>query len=185
MIDRAPNQPVVKQRSQTPKKDAHKDEPLGSSTSSYPAKQPQSLRPRSISMQILLFLLLACIASQSLVTAFQLNVKRLLGSAAIATGLFSGAVVQADTREIGSISTSGLIFKDTLKINAFKDPKVDGVIIYLADFERPLAGEKHLVTTFVVVFCFVVSTLSISFLSFLLLTLSTTCYLYFLSLYCR
>ena len=103
-------------------------------------------------MQILLFLLLACIASQSLVTAFQLNVKRLLGSAAIATGLFSGAVVQADTREIGSISTSGLIFKDTLKINAFKDPKVDGVIIYLADFERPLAGEKHLVTTFVVVF---------------------------------
>lgn len=98
-------------------------------------------------MQILFVLVLACIASQSLVSSFQLNVKRLLGSAAIATGLFSGAVVQADSREIGSISTSGLIFKDTLKINAFKDPKVDGVIIYLADFERPLTGEQDFVIT--------------------------------------
>ena len=95
-------------------------------------------------MKILFVLVLACIVTQSVVHSFQLNVKRLLGSAAIASSLFSGAVVQADSREIGSIATSGLIFKDTLKINAFKDPKVDGVIIYLSDFERPLTGEQNL-----------------------------------------
>ena len=83
-------------------------------------------------MQILFFLVLASIASQSIVTAFQLNVRRLLSSAAIATGFFSGVVVQAaDTRKIGSISTVGLIFKDTLKIN-----------------ERPLTG-AHKLTRFI------------------------------------
>ena len=100
-------------------------------------------------MQLLFVLVLACVAAQSLVSSFQLNIKRILGSAVVGASLFSGGAggaVQADSREIGSISTSGLIFKDTLKINAFKDPKVDGVIIYLADFERPLTGEQNLVT---------------------------------------
>ena len=49
-----------------------------------------------------------------------------------------GGAVLADSREVGSIATSGIFFKDTLKINAFNDPKVEGVVIYLADFERPL-----------------------------------------------
>ena len=44
----------------------------------------------------------------------------------------------ADSREVGSITTSGIFFKDSLKINAFNDPKVEGVTIYLADFERPI-----------------------------------------------
>ena len=39
---------------------------------------------------------------------------------------------------IGEFETSGFIFKDTLKLNQFNDPKVEGVAIYLADFERPI-----------------------------------------------
>lgn len=34
--------------------------------------------------------------------------------------------------------TTGLIFKDTLKIEAFEDPKVSGVELYLSAFERPV-----------------------------------------------
>jgi len=39
---------------------------------------------------------------------------------------------------IGDIPTSGVFFKDALKVTAVSDPKVQGVRIYLADFERPL-----------------------------------------------
>ncbi|KAL1527905.1 hypothetical protein AB1Y20_009280 [Prymnesium parvum] len=44
----------------------------------------------------------------------------------------------ADKRVIGEIAGSGLLFKDTLKIEAFDDPKVSGVQLYLSDFERPV-----------------------------------------------
>lgn len=67
----------------------------------------------------------------------------------------------ADKRLVGEVSTSGLLFKDvkirliskydaidptcystlstqTLKIEAFDDPKVTGVQLYLSDFERPV-----------------------------------------------
>lgn len=47
-------------------------------------------------------------------------------------------VAVATNREVASIPTSGLIFKDNLKINSIQDPKVKGVAIYLSDFERPL-----------------------------------------------
>jgi catabolite regulation protein CreA len=32
----------------------------------------------------------------------------------------------------------GLIFKDQIKVNAFEDPKVKGVQLYITDFERPV-----------------------------------------------
>jgi len=44
----------------------------------------------------------------------------------------------ADSRNIANIQTSGVIFKDTLKVNAFEDPKVSGVTLYLSDFDRPV-----------------------------------------------
>ena len=44
----------------------------------------------------------------------------------------------ADKRTIGEIAGSGLVFKDTLKVEAFTDPKVPGVRLYLSDFSRPL-----------------------------------------------
>ena len=41
-------------------------------------------------------------------------------------------------RTIGEVPTSGFIFKDTLKVQEFEDPKIKGVAIYLADFDRPI-----------------------------------------------
>eukprot|EP00967_Tisochrysis_lutea_P008300 scaffold9940_cov39-Tisochrysis_lutea.AAC.1 len=36
------------------------------------------------------------------------------------------------------MSGSGFFLKDTLRIEAFNDPKVDGVQLYLSDFQKPL-----------------------------------------------
>jgi catabolite regulation protein CreA len=44
----------------------------------------------------------------------------------------------AQANEIGNIPTSGFFFKDTLKINSFNDPKIPGVTLFLADYDRPL-----------------------------------------------
>lgn len=43
-----------------------------------------------------------------------------------------------EKRTIAEITTSGLVFKDTLRIEAFTDPKVKGVQLYLSDFSRPV-----------------------------------------------
>tara|TARA_B110000046_G_C12751887_1_gene297104 strand:+ start:196 stop:621 length:426 start_codon:yes stop_codon:yes gene_type:complete len=40
---------------------------------------------------------------------------------------------------VGEVQTSGLVFKDTLRIEHFDDPKVDGVNLYLSDFQRPIS----------------------------------------------
>ena len=48
------------------------------------------------------------------------------------------AAADADRRIVGEISGSGLVFKDTLKVEAFSDPKVSGVQLYLSDFQRPV-----------------------------------------------
>jgi catabolite regulation protein CreA len=42
------------------------------------------------------------------------------------------------SRVVGEIKGSGLVFKDTLKIESFDDPKVKGVTLYLTNFERPI-----------------------------------------------
>lgn len=42
------------------------------------------------------------------------------------------------SRKVGSISGSGLVFKDTLVVESFDDPKVQGVSLYISTFERPL-----------------------------------------------
>lgn len=39
---------------------------------------------------------------------------------------------------VGSIQGSGLVFKDTLQIESFEDPKVKGVTLYVSNFQRPL-----------------------------------------------
>lgn len=45
---------------------------------------------------------------------------------------------KAESRLIGEIAGSGIVFKDTLNIEAFNDPKVKGVELYISNFERPL-----------------------------------------------
>ena len=43
-----------------------------------------------------------------------------------------------DKRSVGSITGSGFVFKDKLQVDAFPDKQVEGVTIYLSDFERPI-----------------------------------------------
>jgi catabolite regulation protein CreA len=49
----------------------------------------------------------------------------------IASLALFGAPTFGDNRVIANIQTSGFIFKDTLKVTAFSDPKVDGVTLFL------------------------------------------------------
>lgn len=46
--------------------------------------------------------------------------------------------VAAESRVVGSLSGSGLVFKDTLQIEAFDDPKVKGVKLYISNFQIPI-----------------------------------------------
>lgn len=39
---------------------------------------------------------------------------------------------------IGEIPASGLIFKDIVKVSRFSDPKVEGVELYVSDFQLPM-----------------------------------------------
>jgi hypothetical protein len=48
------------------------------------------------------------------------------------------ALAAEGSRVVGEISGSGLVFKDTLRVESFDDPKVKGVTLYLTNFERPL-----------------------------------------------
>ena len=41
-------------------------------------------------------------------------------------------------RLVGQFEGSGLVFKDTLRIESFDDPKIKGVTLYVSNFERPL-----------------------------------------------
>ena len=50
---------------------------------------------------------------------------------AVAAGLLlSNGALAIDSHRVGEIPTSGLIFKDTLEITSFSDPKVAGVGFY-------------------------------------------------------
>jgi len=50
----------------------------------------------------------------------------------------SSSIVNANSKVVGEIATSGIVFKDTLKIQSFRDPKISNIVIYLSDFERPI-----------------------------------------------
>mmetsp|Transcript_2711 Transcript_2711/g.3649 ORF Transcript_2711/g.3649 Transcript_2711/m.3649 type:complete len:242 (-) Transcript_2711:31-756(-) len=51
-----------------------------------------------------------------------------------------------DARVVGQIQGSGLVFKDTLQIESFEDPKVKGVTLYISNFQRPIT--ERLTTNF-------------------------------------
>lgn len=53
----------------------------------------------------------------------------------------AGAIPPANANEskvIGQLKGSGLVFKDTLSIERFDDPKVKGVTLYISNFDRPI-----------------------------------------------
>lgn len=51
-------------------------------------------------------------------------------------GAFAGPAIASDKRLVGEIPASGLIFKDTINVEEFDDPKVSGVNLYISDFSR-------------------------------------------------
>jgi catabolite regulation protein CreA len=53
----------------------------------------------------------------------------------------AGAIPPANANEskvVGQLKGSGLVFKDTLSIERFDDPKVKGVTLYISNFDRPI-----------------------------------------------
>lgn len=51
----------------------------------------------------------------------------------------ANAATSGNSRLIGEIAGSGLFFKDTLTVESFDDPKVQGVTLYISNFQRPLS----------------------------------------------
>jgi CreA protein len=45
------------------------------------------------------------------------------------------AAATSSSREVSSFETSGILLKDTLKVYALQDPKVEGVTLYFSDIE--------------------------------------------------
>jgi CreA protein len=50
----------------------------------------------------------------------------------------ANAASNGGSREVGEIKASGIFFKDTLTVESFDDPKVQGVTLYISNFQRPL-----------------------------------------------
>jgi len=73
--------------------------------------------------------------------------NRMLQSVA-ALSVLSGVTLANPTpalaaRQVGEFGTSGLVFKDTLNVESFDDPKVDGVTLYISDFSIPITEKMN------------------------------------------
>lgn len=67
------------------------------------------------------------------------GVAAMAALAVLAGSAFATAPAAAsDKRMVGEIPASGLIFKDTINVEEFDDPKVSGVSLYLSDFSRSI-----------------------------------------------
>lgn len=65
----------------------------------------------------------------------------LIASAFCAAVLGTTTLAPANALEsqvIGQITGSGLVFKDTLQVESFEDPKIRGVTLYISNFQRPI-----------------------------------------------
>ena len=65
----------------------------------------------------------------------------MMGSALLALMVLSTnptVTLAESSRLVGQIQGSGLVFKDTLEIESFDDPKVQGVTLYISNFQRPI-----------------------------------------------
>eukprot|EP00435_Cladocopium_sp_Y103_P065021 s1620_g26.t2 len=62
-----------------------------------------------------------------------------LSLALLGMSLTSFPAFAESKRVVGEIPASGFIFKDTINVEAFEDPKVSGVTLYISDFSRSVA----------------------------------------------
>jgi len=77
---------------------------------------------------------------------------KLFGSALLSAALYFGSAFTGmaaltaapepafanESKVVGQLKGSGLVFKDTLSIERFEDPKVQGVVLYISNFDRPV-----------------------------------------------
>lgn len=70
-------------------------------------------------------------------TAF-LSASLLFGSTFMTPQSYIPTANAIDSKVIGALKGSGLVFKDTLQIERFEDPKVKGVVLYISNFDRPI-----------------------------------------------
>jgi len=81
-------------------------------------------------------------------TAF-LSASVMIGSALTGMAILTTAPPSAvaagpeGSKVVGELKGSGLVFKDTLQIERFEDPKVRGVELYISNFQRPLTEKLN------------------------------------------
>jgi len=112
---------------------------VGSNFLPFQSQKPNTIKP--------------ALATTTTTTATNKNnneiVKNILSPIAntIATVFLTSALVLSSSpsianaegsKVIAQISGSGLVFKDTLVIESFDDPKVQGVTLYISSFQRPI-----------------------------------------------
>ena len=66
--------------------------------------------------------------------------RKLLQMAPLALLGVSSPTAADDGKIIGQIPASGIIFKDIVKVERIEDPKVQGIELYVSDFQRPITG---------------------------------------------
>jgi catabolite regulation protein CreA len=72
---------------------------------------------------------------------FQLTARNCIVAAALCTTVLAAPLAPvhaAESQVIGQITGSGLVFKDTLQVESFEDPKIRGVTLYISNFQRPI-----------------------------------------------
>ena len=77
------------------------------------------------------------VVSKVMTTAF-LSASLLLGSAVMTPPSYVPPANAVDSKVVGALKGSGIVFKDTLQIERFEDPKVKGVVLYISNFDRPI-----------------------------------------------
>ena len=65
--------------------------------------------------------------------------KRVTSSCVLAASLFLPHANAEMSTTIGEISGYGIVFRDTLTVERFTDPKIEGITLYVSNFQRPLA----------------------------------------------
>lgn len=94
----------------------------------------------------LIFLIVLFLADIFFTIGFKPKITNTILRSALGFGFYFCGYIPtgvADARQIGDIPTSGLIFKDSLRVSSFKDPKIPNVNLYLADFDRPLTDKLN------------------------------------------
>lgn len=90
-----------------------------------------------------MLILLSCVLLAVLLASSVQGLRIPSKLAAIGVGLsiMLPSYAAVATQEIGNIPTTGFVFKDYLRVNEIPDPKIKGISVYIADFDRPVTDK--------------------------------------------